>query len=427
MNEYDLTELGKEIGKRIEKTMQSAMEGARHSAEDALFQVSESLDKVSDSLQRRDSGMSGMNGATGTGGAAGAGGTPEAPGMNGATGRNAAPRSEQGKSLRERYEQQKKNIKLLPVVKSPEGKTKGTLLMIFGCVGALMFSTTALRLMLYAFWDGSSITALFPAGVFVVLVTACVIAAFRGDSILQRIKRFHAYVAKLREKEYIEISKLAQEYRKKEKFIIKDLQTMMERGWFREGHFDDNQTCFIVTNEAYRLYRQAQEELKHRLEEEEQRKQEEERIQKDPTQLQLRQTIEEGQAYIAKIREVNQDLDDPLITEKLNRLEFVCQRIFTHVESNPGKLGDIRKFMQYYLPMTLKLVVTYREFSTQEVQGDTIQNTAKEMEESLDKVNLAFEKMFDKLFEEEAMDVSADISVLNTMLAQEGLLEDDWN
>ena len=62
----------------------------------------------------------------------------------------------------------------------------------------------------------------------------------------------------------------------------------------------------------------------------------------------------------------------------------------------------------------------------QPVQGDTIQNSKREIEATLDTLNLAFEKLLDDLFEDTAMDVSSDISVLNTLLAQEGLTQDDF-
>ena len=61
------------------------------------------------------------------------------------------------------------------------------------------------------------------------------------------------------------------------------------------------------------------------------------------------------------------------------------------------------------------------------MQGENIQNSKKEIEESLDTLNLAFEKLLDSIFEDTAMDVSSDISVLHTLLAQEGLTEDDFN
>ena len=80
--------------------------------------------------------------------------------------------------------------------------------------------------------------------------------------------------------------------------------------------------------------------------------------------------------------------------------------------------------MQYYLPTTLKLLKAYREFDGQPVQGENIISSKKEIEKTLDTLNVAFEKLLDDLFQETAWDVSTDISVLHTMLAQEGLTED---
>ena len=81
--------------------------------------------------------------------------------------------------------------------------------------------------------------------------------------------------------------------------------------------------------------------------------------------------------------------------------------------------------MDYYLPMTVKLLNAYADMDAQPIQGQTIQASKKEIENTLDTLNLAFEKLLDSVFQDTAMDVSSDISVLNTLLAQEGLVEDE--
>jgi 5-bromo-4-chloroindolyl phosphate hydrolysis protein len=81
--------------------------------------------------------------------------------------------------------------------------------------------------------------------------------------------------------------------------------------------------------------------------------------------------------------------------------------------------------MDYYLPMTVKLLNAYADMDAQPVQGQNIQASKKEIEATLDTLNLAFEKLLDKIFEDTALDVSSDISVLNTLLAQEGLADDE--
>lgn len=80
--------------------------------------------------------------------------------------------------------------------------------------------------------------------------------------------------------------------------------------------------------------------------------------------------------------------------------------------------------MQYYLPTTLKLVKAYREFDGQPVQGENVTKVKAEISDTLDTINTAFENLLDSLFQDDVMDISTDISVLETMLAQEGLTED---
>lgn len=96
------------------------------------------------------------------------------------------------------------------------------------------------------------------------------------------------------------------------------------------------------------------------------------------------------------------------------------------VEQNPQVVGETQKLMSYYLPTTLKLLEAYEELDRQPVQGENIATSKREIEETLDTLNTAFEKLLDSLFQETAWDVSSDISVLKMMLAQEGLGPDDF-
>lgn len=105
-------------------------------------------------------------------------------------------------------------------------------------------------------------------------------------------------------------------------------------------------------------------------------------------------------------------------------MEMLVDKIFDRVEQNPASVGDIRKLMEYYLPTTIKLLQAYQDLDAQPVQGENIISSKKEIEKTLDTLNMAFEKLLDDLFQETAWDVSTDISVLHTMLAQEGLTED---
>lgn len=133
----------------------------------------------------------------------------------------------------------------------------------------------------------------------------------------------------------------------------------------------------------------------------------------------------EARDYLRQMRQANVAIDNPAVTEKIQKLESRTNQIFQVVSENPEKLPEIRKFMQYYLPTLLKLLRSYDHLEDQGVRGENIQRTMQEIERILDTVVEAFDKQLDNLFEAEAMDISADIQVLQTMLSQEGLVQQD--
>ena len=108
-------------------------------------------------------------------------------------------------------------------------------------------------------------------------------------------------------------------------------------------------------------------------------------------------------------------------------MEAIVQRIFERAKAHPDIITDLKKLMDYYLPMTIKLLNAYADMDRQPIQGDTIRASKQEIDTTLDTLNLAFEKLLDSVFQDTAMDVSSDISVLHTLLAQEGLTVDDFS
>ena len=155
----------------------------------------------------------------------------------------------------------------------------------------------------------------------------------------------------------------------------------------------------------------------------------EETVQKnsaDQQNTQVRAVLEQGKAYIEEVRRCNDAIPGEEVSQKISRIEIITQRIFDRAEEHPEIIPDLKKLMEYYLPMTVKLLRAYADMDMQPVQGETIQSSKREIEDTLDTINEAFENLLDDLFEDTAMDVSSDISVLNTLLAQEGLTGDDF-
>ncbi len=134
--------------------------------------------------------------------------------------------------------------------------------------------------------------------------------------------------------------------------------------------------------------------------------------------------MDQGEAFLTEIRRCNDLIPGEEISQKISRMELIVQKIFHRLESDPEIVDDLKKMMDYYLPMTIKLLRAYADMDAQPVQGQTITASKQEIEQTLDTLNLAFERLLDSIFQETAMDVSSDISVLQTLLAQEGLTED---
>lgn len=251
-----------------------------------------------------------------------------------------------------------------------------------------------------------------------------------GIKKIGRAKRFRSYVKKLGYKEYGNIKDLAQLINKPIKFVIKDVEKMIEKGWFRQGHLDAQKTCLITSHEAYQQYAELEMQRKNLAEQEKQAAYEAEKRRKTEEETkakispEVREVIREGEEYVRIIRECNDAIPGEEISDKIYKIEKVVDSIFDRVEKNPESVSDLHRMMEYYLPTTVKLLRAYESLDAEPIQGGNILSSKREIEKTLDTLNVAFEKLLDSLFEDTAWDLSSDISVLNTMLAQEGLTED---
>lgn len=125
-----------------------------------------------------------------------------------------------------------------------------------------------------------------------------------------------------------------------------------------------------------------------------------------------------------ELRRVNDAIPDEEMSDKISRLEAVSAKIFEQAKSDPDKLPQMRKFMDYYLPTSLKLLNTYAELDNQGVEGENISESKRRIEQTMDTLVKAFENQLDRLFASDALDVSADIDVMQNMLRADGLTDD---
>jgi len=135
--------------------------------------------------------------------------------------------------------------------------------------------------------------------------------------------------------------------------------------------------------------------------------------------------IKEVNEMIKTIRHINMEIPDKEISDKLDRIEVLTGKIFDFIIENPGEIVSVRRFIKYYLPTTIKLLETYLKIQKLGETGENISESKTKIEEMLSTIVTAFEKLLDSLFEYTALDISAEISAMNTILSNEGLAKVD--
>lgn len=303
--------------------------------------------------------------------------------------------------------------------------TKGILKTVFGGISTITgFTFTLISgiFHLVGIATGASLTSIpFALGLGALVGGGTLLSS--GIRSLGRVSRYKVYLKALGKNTHIALEKLSRSVGKPVKFVRKELQGMINQGLFLEGHLDHEEQNLITSDETYAHYEQSRLQM-------EARKQAEAAAPKQPSSTpdpKVQEVLDRGNAYLREIRRCNDEIPGEEISAKISRMEAIVQRIFERAKAHPEILPDLKKLMDYYLPMTIKLLNAYADMDRQPIQGDTIRASKQEIDTTLDTLNLAFEKLLDSVFQDTAMDVSSDISVLHTLLAQEGLTGDDFS
>ena len=131
--------------------------------------------------------------------------------------------------------------------------------------------------------------------------------------------------------------------------------------------------------------------------------------------------VEEGNKALSEMVRLYMSIKDPEIRVKINEIMRITDKIVQDAISDPSDIPKIRKFMNYYLPTTIKLLNAYDRMDSQGIQGENIDKSMKSITEMLDAAIVAYKKQLDSLFANQALDIETDIAVMNAMLDREGL------
>jgi len=243
------------------------------------------------------------------------------------------------------------------------------------------------------------------------------ICFFSRNIIPRRFSRYKNYYAFSEGHGVVSIDSLAQIAGVSAKVATRDIETMIVSGYLDSGAYIDNELGYLV------------------LSPEDGKKLRMEFMGKADDNDEINAAIrvenisnEEQKcvytASLAELREVISFLRDETISKKASRLEELTEKIFKIVEENPQKQPQLRRFTSYYLPTTLKLLRSYATLEKQGVKGENIMSAKKNIGDILDTLVTGFEQQLDLLFKSDAIDIAADINVLENLMQQDGLKSD---
>ncbi len=310
------------------------------------------------------------------------------------------------------------------------GRVAGILYTVFGSIGLGIMLILLLIIGIVALVVKPVIWAAAFASVFLLAMGGGFGFMLRsGISMRERLKRAGIYIGQAGKRMYCSVEELAGNIGRSREFVIKDLQKMIEQGIFPEAHLDEQKTCLILSEAAYKQYLECQKALKEREKEKTvKEKADTEAVLKESpkTPEKLEQMMAAGRNYLRILREANDAIPGEVISQKISGLEDVIRRIFESVSKHPEQMEEMERFMEYYLPTTVKLVSAYRDFDSVGTQGTNITSAKAEIEGTLDTINQAFERLLDDLYQNAALDITTDASVLQTMLKKDGWAESDF-
>lgn len=217
-----------------------------------------------------------------------------------------------------------------------------------------------------------------------------------GRRMKTRRGRIESYRAVLGARDYITVEELVAVTGKKRGVVEKDVEYMVQKNLLGTGaFFDAGHGILFRSADAYQKYLQ-------------------ERTKRE--NLTPKEANEGYSGALRAIRAANDRIPDPVFSEKLDRMELIAGKIFREVEAHPEKQKQASTFFDYYLPTTLKLLGTYTEFEEAGIEGENLRQAKSRIESIMDTLLENFEKQLDELYRSEAMDVDADVRVMETML-----------
>ena len=136
--------------------------------------------------------------------------------------------------------------------------------------------------------------------------------------------------------------------------------------------------------------------------------------------------LADGKNSLDEMKKLRDAIPNDEVRTKADQLVSITDQIFKKLQTEPNVYTQVKRFADFFLPTSVKLLNTYSQFDTSGVEGENITSTMERIDSALDMTLTSYKKFYDSLFENLALDIETDISVLETMFKKEGILENDF-
>ncbi len=252
------------------------------------------------------------------------------------------------------------------------------------------------------------LSELIPLGVFACLGAVLTLWGYYGT---QKARRFDRYQGLIQpERAALSVHALADALELKYNRVCDDLDEMIDRGYFAFAYLDRAHGRLILSPEYVNLYDTAPRAA--------------DATPAAPQSTAAPDTTSENE-MLTRIRQANDLIANRELSGKLDEIEQLTRKIFKLLEERPEKAESLHSFTGYYLPQTLKITEAYARMEAQGVEGDNITEAKQKITAALDKLVEGYRQQLDQLFADDVVDITADIAVIEQMLARDGLTADE--
>ncbi len=214
----------------------------------------------------------------------------------------------------------------------------------------------------------------------------------------KQAKTFRRYLSMIGHQTVVSIPDIASAMGIPASKVREDLADMFDSGIFSAGYLDWGNDQLVLSSEGIRP-----------------------KPKKKKAPSQPKAPVQPEPDILAEIKAVNDAIANEKMSQQIDRIGVITSKILDYQKEHPNKASQLRTFLSYYLPATLRILRAYAQLESQDVDGENIRAAMDRIENMMSKVVEGFEKQLDQLFQGDVLDLTADVQVLEQMLAKDGL------